>query len=316
MKKLFSMAALLCSGSVLAQGYPVKPVRIIVPNAPGGFADVSARIVAGKLSEAMGQQFIVENRVGAGSTLGTATAVRAPADGYTLLAVFDSHATNPHLFKNLEYNTVTDLAPISLLVRGPMVLAVNPAVPAKSVRELVQLAKTKPGALNFASVGPGSPARLLLELFKLEARVDITNVPYKGASGAVTDLIAGHVDAMFIAFPTAAPHLRNKRLRAIAVTSDKPAPALQAVPVMASFYPDFRAATWVGLLAPAKISPEIVTRLNAECLKLLALQDTKARFAELGLETVGSTPAQFDQWIKIEIGRWGRVIRTQKIVLE
>ncbi len=309
MKRLILIAGTLVSGIGIAQtastgsgqAYPAKPVRIIVPNAPSGLADVSARIVAAKLSEALGQQFIVENRVGAGSTLGTAAAVRAAPDGYTLLAVFDSHATNPHLFKSLDYNTVTDLAPISLLVRGPLVLVVNPGVPAKTVSELIALAKAKPGLLNFASVGPGSPARLLMELLKLEARVDVTNVPYKGAGGAITDLIAGHVDAMFPTVSTAAPQVRSKRLRAIAVTSEKPSAALPGVPLMMSVYPNFRAESWVGLLAPAK---------------LLALPEVKSRFAELGLETVGSTPAQFDQWIKTEIERWGRVIRAQKITLE
>ena len=316
MKHLFIIAATLAAEPAIAQSYPAKPVRIIVPNAPSGLADVSARIVAAKFSEAFGQQFIVENRVGAGSTLGTAAAVRAAPDGYTLLAVFDSHATNLHLFKNLDYNTVTDLAPISLLVRGPLVLVVNPGVPAKNVSELIALAKSKAGALNFASVGPGSPARLLMELLKLEARVDVTNVPYKGAGGAITDLIAGHVDAMFPTVSTAAPHVRSKRLRAIAVTSEKPSAALPGVPVMMSVYPNFRAESWVGLLAPSKTSPEIIARLNAESAKVLAHVDAKSRFAELGLETVGSTPAQFDQWIKTEIERWGRVIRAQKIVLE
>ncbi len=307
------VGALLCEFA-LAQQYPIKPVRIIVPNAPSGLADISARIVAAKLSEGLGQQFVVENRPGAGSTLGTAAAVRAAPDGYTLLAVFSSHATNPHLFKNLEYNTVNDLTPISLLVRGPMVLVTHPGVPAKTVGELVALAKARPGALNFASVGPGSLARLVMELFKLEAGVNVTNVPYKGAGTAVTDLIAGHVDAMFSAVATAAPHVRSGRLRAIAVTSEKPSAALPGVPVM--MHPQFRAEAWVGLLAPLKIPQDIVARLNAECAKLLALPDVKSRFAELGLETVSSTPAQFDQWIKNEIERWGQVIRAQRITLE
>jgi tripartite-type tricarboxylate transporter receptor subunit TctC len=315
MKCLFSIASVFVAGWAFAQPYPVKPVRIIVPNAPSGLADISARIVATKLSESLGQPFIVENRVGAGSTLGTAAAVRAAPDGYTLLAVFDSHATNPHLFRNLEYNTVSDLAPISLLVRGPLVLVVNPGVPAKTVRELIALAKSKPGALNFASVGPGSPARLLMELLKLEANVNVTNVPYKGAGGAITDLIAGHVDAMFPTVSTAAPHVRSGRLRAIAVTSAMPSAALPGVSTMMRVYPNFRAESWVGLLGSAKLPVEIIARLNAESTKLLAQADVKSRFAELGLETVGSTPTQFDQWIKTEIERWGRVIRAQKITL-
>jgi len=172
----------LMTAAAWAQTYPARPVRVIVPNAPTGVADVTARIVAAKLGETLGQQFVVENRVGAGSTIGTAAAVKAVPDGYTLLVVFDSHAKNPHLFKNLEYDTVADLAPVSLLVRGPLVLVVHPGVPVKTVRDLVQLAKAKPGAINFASVGPGSPARLLMEWLKLEARINVTNVPYKAAA--------------------------------------------------------------------------------------------------------------------------------------
>jgi tripartite-type tricarboxylate transporter receptor subunit TctC len=316
MQRLCLIAGIVVNGVAFAQSYPAKPVRIIVPNAPSGLADVSARIVAAKLSEVFAQPFIVENRAGAGSTLGTAAAVKAVPDGHTLLAVFDSHATNPHLFKNLEYNTVSDLAPVSLWVRGPLVLVVNPGVPAKTVRELVQLAHAKPGSLNFASVGPGSPARLLMEMLKLEAKVNVTNVPYKGAGGAVTDLIAGHVDAMFPTVSTAAPHVRSNRLRAIAVTSEKPSAALPGVPLMISVYANFRAESWVGLLVPARAPQDIVARLNAESARVLAQPDVKSRFAELGLETVGGTPAQFEQWIKTEIERWGRVIRAQQITLE
>ncbi len=311
-----AVAAALCACTAGAQSYPAKPVRVIVPNAPSGLADVAARIVTAKLGEGLGQQFVVENRPGAGSTLGTAAAVKAAPDGYTLLAVFDSHATNPSLFPSLAYDTVNDLAPVSLMVRGPLVLVVNPGVPVKGVRELVQLAKARPGAINFASVGPGSPARLLMELLKLEARIDVTNVPYKGAGLALTDLIGGHVDAMFPTVSSAIPHVKSGRLRAVAVTSEGPAPALPGVPPMRQSYPGFVAVSWVGLLAPAKTPAEIVSRLHDEVVKALAQPDVKARFAELGLETVGSTPAQFDQWIRAEISRWGRVIRAQKIRLE
>jgi tripartite-type tricarboxylate transporter receptor subunit TctC len=315
-----SLAALLVHAQTTSTGsgqaYPARPVRIIVPNAPSGVADVAARIMAAKLGEALGQQFIVENRVGAGSTIGTAAAVKAAPDGYTLLVVFDSHAKNPHLFRNLEYDTVADLAPVSLLVRGPLVLVVHPGVPVKTVRDLVRLARAQPGAINFASVGPGSPARLLMEWLKLEARIDVTNVPYKAAGLALTDLIGGHVDAMFPTVSSAVPHLKSGRLRAVAVTSGKRTPVVPGAPTMSETYPGFVAETWVGLLAPAKTPPEIVSRLNAECVKVLGLPDVKARFAELALDTVGSTPAQFDQWIRAEIDRWGKVVRQQKITIE
>ena len=299
-----------------AQSYPRKPIRLIVPNAPAGLADITARLVAAKLTDALGQPVIVDNRVGAGSTIGTAAAVKATPDGYTLLAVFDSHATNPHLFKNLEYDTLADLAPIALLVRGPLLLAVNARLGIKTVQDLVRLAAAKPGAINFATVGPGSPARLLGELFRLQAKVDITLVPYKGAGTAINDLIAGEVDAMFATVPSLNPHVKTGRLRAIAVTSEKRSAALPGVPTMNETYPEFRAESWVGLLTPARTPPEIVARLNAEVSKVLALSELKARFTELGYETVGGTPAQFDHWIRVELERWGKLIREQKITLD
>jgi tripartite-type tricarboxylate transporter receptor subunit TctC len=313
---LAGLALAIVATSGLAQAYPSKAIRLIVPNAPAGLADISARLIAAKLTTALEQQVVVDNRVGAGSTVGTAMAVRAAPDGYTLLAVFDSHVTNPHLFKNIEYHTLTDLAPISLLVRGPLLLAVHPKLDAKTLQDLVKLAQARPGAINFATVGPGSPARLLMELLKLEARVDVTSVPYKGAGPAVNDLIAGQVDAMFATIPTLNPYVKTGRLHAIAITSEQRSAAVPGVPTMSETYPGFRAESWVGLLAPARTPREIIARLNAEVVTILALPEMKARFAELGYETVGSTPAQFDQWIRTETERWGKVIRAQKITLD
>lgn len=306
----------LGSAAALAQGYPTRPVRIIVPNAPSGLADISTRIVAARLTDALGQQVIVENRVGAGSTIGTAAAVRATPDGHTLLAVFDSHVTNPHLFRNLEYDTLADLAPITQFVRGPLLLVAHPALGVKTAQRLAQLAREKPGAIKFATVGPGSPARLLMELFRLEARIEAINVPYKGAGLAVGDLIAGNVDAMFATVPTLNPHVKAGRLAALAVTSEQPSAALPGVPTMNAAYPGFRAESWVGLLAPAKVPGPIIARVHAAVVKILAQPEVKARFAELSYETVGSTPAQFDAWIRAEHERWGRVIRLQKIGIE
>ena len=315
-KRLYVMASVLACGTALAQTYPAKPVRIIVPNAPSGLADVSARIVAAKLSEALGQQFIVENRVGAGSTIGTAAVARAAPDGHTLLVVFDSHASNPHLFKNLDYNTLNDFAPVSQIARGTMVLVVNPSVPVKTPRDLVQLAKSRPGAITFASVGPGSPARLLLEWFKLETGVNVINVPYKGAGNAIVELISGQVDAMFLTPSSMTGHIKTGRLRAIAVTSEKGAAMFPGVAIMSDMVPGFRAETWSGMLAPAKVSPDIIARLNAECVKLLTQPDVVSRFNDLALEIAPGTPTQFGQWIRAESERWGRVIRAQKIALE
>lgn len=314
--KLLAALAIGAALPAAAQPYPVKPIRVIVPNASSGLADISARLVAARLAEALGQQVLVENRPGAGGTIGTAAAVKATADGYTLLAVFDSHATNPHLFKNLKYDTLADLAPISLLVRGPLVFVVHPNLGVNTVQEFVNLAKSKPGAINFATVGPGSPARLLMELLKIEARVDVTMVAYKGAGLALGDLVGGQVDAMFATVPSVSSHWKSGRLRAIAITSQKRSAVAPGLPGMNEIYPRFAAEAWVGLLAPAKTPPEIIARLNAEVVKILAHPEMKARFAEQGLETVGSTPAQLDQWIRTEMERWGKVIREQNITIE
>ena len=316
LKCLLAVSAFVLAVPAQAQLYPVKTVRVIVPNAPSGLADIAARLVAAKLSEALGQQFIVDNRPGAGGTLGTAAAVKAPPDGYTLLAVFDSHVTNPHLFGKIEYDTANDLTPISLLVRGPLVLVVNPSLPVRNAAEFLRLAKSRPGAINCATVGPGSPSRLLVELLKLTARVDVTQVPYKGAAPALTDLVGGHVEAMFATVPSIINHWKAGRLRALAVTSEKPSPALPAIPVMSQTVQGFVADSWVGMLAPARTPHEVIARLNAEVVKVLSLTEVKDRFAEQGLDVVGSTPAEFDARIRSELARWGAIIRSARIALE
>ena len=316
LKTAGALCLALCATALPAQDYPSKPIRMIVPNAPSGLADISARIVAVKLAEALGQPVVVDNRAGAGGSIGTAVAVKAPADGYTLLTVFDSHATNPHLFNHLDYDGLRDLAPVSLLVRGPLLLAAHPKSGFRSTQELLRAAKSRPGEIKFASVGPGSPARLLMELLKVEARIDVANIPYKGAGAAVTDLIGGQVDAIFATIPTLLPHVRDGRLLALAVTSPKRNAAVPGVPTMNETIPGFVAESWVGMLAPAQTPREIIARLNAETIKILAQPEIRARFAELGYETGGGTPAQLDQWIRNETARWGKLIRAQKITLE
>src|SRR5258706_14889871 len=311
--------AILAAGGLpqaFGQAYPARPVRIIVPNATGGLADICARLVAAKLSEAFGRQFLVDNRPGAGGTLGTAAAAKAASDGHSLLAVFDSHATKPHLFRNLPYDTLADFAPISLLVRGPLVLVVRPDLGPHTVAELVTLARSRPGAINFATVGPGSPARLLMELLKSEAGIDVTMVAYKGAGLALGDLIGGQVDAIFATAPSVSGHLKAGRVRALAVTSARRSALLPGVPAMSESYPGFVSEAWVGLLAPAKTPPAIIARLNAEVARILELADTQARFAELGLETEPGSPEELDRWIRAEMDRWSRIIRERGITLE
>jgi len=315
---LFALAILAATarGEAYAQGYPARPVRIIVPNATSGLADICARLIAARLGDALGQPFLVDNRPGAGGTLGTAAAMKVAPDGYTLLAVFDSHATNPALFQSLPYDTLADFAPVSLLARGPLVLAVNPALGPVTVGQLVALAKSKPGAINFATVGPGSPARLLAELMKLEAGIEVTMVPYKGAGLALGDLVSGQVQAMFATVPSVSSYLKAGRLRALAITSPRRSAVLPGVPAMSETYPGFVSEAWVGLLAPAQTPPAIIARLNAEVAKVLDLPDTKVRLAELGLEAAPGTPEGLERWIRDEMERWGRVIREQGITLE
>jgi tripartite-type tricarboxylate transporter receptor subunit TctC len=299
-----------------AQPYPAGPVRIIVPDAPTSLTDISARLVALKLTDALSEDVVVENRAGVGGTIGTAEVAKAEPNGQTLLVISDSHATNLHLFRNLKYDTVTDFAPVSLLARVPLVLVVNPNVPARTVSELVHLARAKPGAVDFATFGPGSQARLLMEMLKLEARVEVTNVAYRGAGQALADLVGGRVDATFQTVPGVAALVKAGRLRALAVTSETPSAALPGVPVMKEYYPDYVAQFWVGMLAPAKTPPAIIARLNAEVVKVLRSEELRTRFGNLGLEAVGSTTSELDQWIHLEMERWGKVIRSQKITVE
>jgi len=310
------LAILAATAAAQAQVYPARPVRVIVPNATGGLADICVRLVAAKLGGSLGQQFLVDNRPGAGGTLGTAAAVKSAPDGYTLLGVFDSHATNPFLFKNLPYDTLADLAPVSLLARGPLVLVVRNGLGTADLPEFVRLARAKPGAINFATVGPGSPARLLMELLKVEAGIDVTMVAYKGAGLALGDLIGGQVDAIFATAPSVSSHLKAGRVRALAVTSARRSAFLPGVPAMSETYPGFVSEAWVGLLAQAKTPPEIVARLNAEVATILELPDVRTRFAELGLEAAPSSPEALDRWIRAEMQRWSRIIREQGITLE
>jgi len=313
---LGGLALALGATAVLAQTWPTRPVRVIVPNATSGLPDIAARLVAVRLADALGQQVLVENRPGAGGTIGTAAAAKAAPDGLTLLAVFDSHATNPHLFRNLPYDTLADFQPISLLVRGPLILVVHPGLGPTSVEELIALARAKPGAINFASVGPGSPARLLMELLQIEAGMAVTNIAYKGAGLALADLVGGQVDAMFATVPSIRPHWRSGRLRALAITSAQRSVIAPGVPAMSEFFAGFTAESWVGMLAPAKTPPDIVAKLNAEVEKILAQPETKERFSDQGLDTVGGAPTLLDAWIRAEMERWGKVIRAQKITLE
>ncbi len=317
MKLGITVAALAFASSIsCAQNYPLRPVRVIVPNAPAGLADIMTRTVMVRLSENLGQQFIVDNRPGAGGTIATATAAAATADGYTLLSVFDSHITNPHLYKNLGYDVLKDFVPVSMLVRGPLVLTTRRGHEVKSIPEFIRLAKAKPGSINFAVVGPGSPSRLLVELLEASTGIRVTQIPYKGAGLALTELMGGQVDAMFPTVPSVIGHYRSGRLPIIAVTSTARSPILPGVPTISETVHGFFAESWVGVLAPARTPAPIIAHLQREIAKVLTQPDITQRIAEQGYEALGSKAGAFDQWLRSEHARWGKLIRERDIRIE
>jgi tripartite-type tricarboxylate transporter receptor subunit TctC len=306
----------LTSASAVAQDYPSRPIRMIVPAAPGGVTDLAARAIAPRLSEALGQQVVVDNRAGAGGLIGTDTVAKAAPDGHTLLMVFDSFASNPHVFKSLPYDTFRDFAPVSLLFRGPQLVLAHPRLGVRTFNDFLALAKASRAPINFATAGPATSSRLSTELFKATAKIEANLVHYKGGGPALNDLLGGHVDAMIVSAGLALPHVRSGRITALAVTSKDRSPLVPGVPAVSEFYPGFEAQGWSGLLAPVATPRSIILRLNAEMIKALAAPEVKERFTILGYETVGSTPEQFGRWLRDESAKWGKVIREHGITAE
>ena len=313
--------ALLSAGltaSVFAQNYPQKPVRIIVPYAAGGDTDIVARLIAPKLVESLGQQFIVENRPGAGSLIGTEAMLRAPADGYTLaMGTISSLAVLPVTKSNVSYDPRKDFAPIALITRVPYVLFVHPSVPARSVKELVQLAKQRPGALSYGTPGIATGIHLASEFFALNVGITLTHVPYKGGAPAMVDLAAGNISLMFSTFSTGGQHLASNRLRALAVAAAARNKDYPAVPTMReSSYDAFDATTWHGMVARAGTPRAIVTRLNAEIARIVELEDVRNAFAVTGLDLAVGTAEDFDLFIRSEYVKWEKVARVAKITTD
>lgn len=299
-----------------AQSYPARPVRIVVPVAPGGANDVTARLIGQWLSERLGQQFVIENRPGAGTNVGTEAAIRAPADGYTLLISGSNAAINPTLFRSLNFNFIRDTAPIGSIVRVPQVMQVNPSLPARSVPEFIAYAKANPGKIAMGSGGNGSPAHVIGEYFKLATGTDLTHVPYRGAAPAVTDLIGGQIQVAFTEMATSLGHIKAGRLRALAVTTAARSEALPDVPTLGEFIPGFEASQWIGLVAPKDTPPAIIARLNSEIGAALADPKMKARFAELGGMVLPGSPADFGRLIGDDTEKWAKVIQAAKIRLD
>jgi len=302
--------ALFAALPATAQNYPVRPVRMIVPFAAGGNTDITARAIGARLSEVFGQQVVVENRPGGATNIGSELVAKAPADGYTILMGGATNAINMSTQAKPPYDTVRDFAPVILCVKGANVLSMHPSVPARNLKELIALARARPGQLNFASSGLGSSNQMAGELFKMMANINIVHVPYKGNAPAMTDTMAGHVEMMFSGVPAIVPHIQSGRLRAIAIGSLKRFTAIPEVPTFdESGLKGYEATTWFGLMAPAKTPKEIVARWNVEVGRILSAPDLKGRFLNDGLEAMGGTQEEFGRFIRAEIEKYAKVVK-------
>ena len=292
-----------------AQDYPNKPMRLIVPQPPGGTSDILGRALAARLSGQLRQQVIVDNRVGASGTIGTDVVAKSPADGYTLVLIYTTHTTSPSLYAKLPYDPIADFAPITLASSAPLLLTGHPQLPAKTVKELAALAKAKPGELNFPSAGNGSGGHLAGELFKVMTGANITHVPYRGTAPAIIDLISGQMQFMFAGIMPVDPHVKSGRLRGIAVTGAKRSTAAPQFPTVAETLPGFEIVGWTGLLAPAKTPLAIIDKLHTETLRALQSREVGDRMKSEGAEIVGNSPAEFTEFLKADLQRWARVIK-------
>jgi tripartite-type tricarboxylate transporter receptor subunit TctC len=314
-----------CAGAVLlaaacaaqAQDWPAKPVRFIVPYPPGGGTDVIARIMQNRLSEALGQTIVIENRGGAGGAVGTEVAAKSTPDGYTFLFTLSSHTINPLLYK-LNYDVERDFAPVTLIVSVPQLVAANPGSPLASMKDVVAMARAHPGKLHFASVGNGTPSHIAGELLKLKTGIDIVHVPYRGGGPAVADTLGGQVWLLFVTMPAAMSHVRAGKLRALAVTTRKRNPGAPEIPTLAEALniPDYEVDSWYAMFAPAKTPPAIVARMQKEMARVIQLPDVKQKLLEQGGDTVGSSPEELERVVKSELRKWADLIRDAKIKLD
>jgi len=302
---------------VRAQSYPTRPVKILVPFPPGAGVDIVTRLIANKLSLATGQQFIIENRSGAGGNVGAAEAARATPDGYTLLAAPSSIALSQSLFKNLPFNAEKDFRAIGLMASVPFILVVNPTVPAKSLPELIALAKSQPGALTYASTGNGSSPQLTAEMFKSQAQIDIRHVPYRGSAPALTDLISGQVTMMFANALSVLPHVQSGSLRALAVTGLQTNASFPDLPTMAKAgLPGFESETWFILLAPTGTPNDIIQTLNARLVEVSQQADTQNNLSKQGATSKVGSPAQADAFLKKEVDKYSKIIKNSGIQID
>lgn len=316
--RYFLLAALcgLCA-VVQAQSYPAKPVRVVVPYPPGGPTDIVARVLFQQVSESTGQQFLIDNRAGAGGNIGAEAVAKAPADGYTLLIGTTAHAINMSLFKALNYDVQKDLAPVSLLTQGPLVLVTHPQFPANSVKELIDMAKAKPGGLNFASSGNGQSTHLSAELFNSMAGTKMVHVPYKGSAPALSDVMSGQVGIMFDTTLSAMPFVKAGKLKALGVTSPQRTPAAPEVPTIAeSGLPGYEVFAWNGVLVPTGTPKAIIAQLNEEIRKAMQLPQVREKFSAQGFAASWNTPDQFGAFVRHEVEKWARTVKASGATLD
>ena len=306
----FAVALAAASGIAVGQSYPNRPVRMVVPLSPGGFADVPARVIAPRLSEALGQTVFVENKPGAGATIGTDFVAKSKPDGYTLLFTGTPHVISPALYKNLPYDPLKDFAPVMLVASGPYVLVVNPQLPVHSVQELIATAKAQPGKIDYASSGNGSAQHLVSALFTSMAGIDLNHVPYKGSGPAMQDLLSGQVKVSFAGIPNVMPSLKSGKLRALAVSTPKRSPDLPDVPTVAEAgVPGYDATLWLALLAPAGTPGEVLQKLYAEATKTLREPEVQKAIAATGVEVSIMGPQDLPAFLQAEADKWGKVAR-------
>jgi tripartite-type tricarboxylate transporter receptor subunit TctC len=314
---IFGLVVALLTAAAVAQSYPSRPVRLIIPFPPGGSNDIVGRMIGAQLGDRLTQPVIVDNRTGAGGTIGTDVAAKAPPDGYTLLLVSIAHAFNTAMYKRLPYDPVESFVPVAMLGTGPAVLVVHPSRPVRSVQELTALAKQKPGELNWATAGVGSFQHLASALFRQQAGIDVVYVHYKGGGPAMMDLIAGHADVSMGSLIQMLPHVRSGKLRALGTTGAKRSAVLPDVPTVAEAgVPGYGATNWWGIVAPAGTPPAIIERLHAELAAILTSAETKKRFEAEGAEAVPMSPEEFGRFIQAETAKWARVVKEAGIRAE
>ncbi len=293
----------------VAQAYPARPVRLIVGFPPGGASDITARLIGQRLSEKFSQQFVVENRPGAGTNIATESVVRSNPDGYTLLLVSVANAVNATLYEKLSFDFANDIVPVAGLIRGPLVMEVHPSVPAKSVAEFIAYAKANPGKINAGSAGNGTPGHMAIEMFKMLTKIDVVHVPYRGAAPALTDLLAGQVQLVFDNLPTSLEHIKAGKVRALAVTTAGRAAALPAVPALAEAVPGYEVSSWFGIGAPKGTPGDVVGKLNEAINSLLTEPAITKRISEMASSPMAMTPLQFGKHIADETAKWAKVVK-------